>query len=301
MKRILFYFLAVALMFSCSEDDDSSSPSGNNNNNNSNTPDMIASSLILPSGTEQVSGDLPAAGAPQDAPSMLMADTVFTMGSGGSTSIGGSYGNAKRRLGGASFQVSGASFHYKVPVNIVNMSQDSSSGDFSFQLGLGQGITEDVLINMNIYDSEKSDVYSQPVQIILRPQSNNNNDTTSTDSVPLAINLNWNGPNPQRLTVIDPFGDSLTNDFPTVPSGGAFVSLPIAKNENASWQDAPDGEYYVYVTDTGTDTTTTNGSVLINTDVDVIGGQNPLTFSHSGGERNLISHFRKEGSLLEEL
>ena len=204
--------------------------------------------LVMPDGTQMLTGAPPASSALSAAPVLTSLQTQVTASNGSTTPLSFSYGNVDDNLGGYYVQVIGADAYFRVP----HSGQSSSIGWIYLPIGLPGNVDEGFFsVNVSVYDAQGRVSNAERVYVsVLR-----------LGSGALQISLSWNTPTDQDLYVTDPQGSTIWYGETNASSGGLLDrdETDGFGPENIFWlESAPDGTYSVTVNDfTGTRTPNT--------------------------------------------
>lgn len=288
MRALLTLGLAVTLLFSCSKDEDSKPDSNNNNNPGANSEaDAMTNAMIMPDGSEVISGPLPQAADAADAPSLNLDFDTIVGHSGYTSPIIGRYGKAKRRLGGASVYVEGASHHIRVP---IPTKFDNPNGTFILPVALdGNTALGNRKVFISVYYIEDSTRYfSEPQEMML--------DVVEGKGKDLQVTAVWDSQSDIALYLEDPSSQTISQYDINSNNGGRMEASSTAEGpEIISWKDtAPDGIYTIYVQ-------RVTGSLLDenNCVISVSSGTNNLVYYYNQGTttiKNTVGQFSKLGT-----
>lgn len=201
--------------------------------------DALSQVLIFPDGTNRSTGVPPSPSSSTTAPTVDNPLNLITSSNGSTAPLEFSYDQVDGNLAGCYVQIPGTNNYVTVPYN----SNSGTSGSLAVPVGIPANILEGSFdLNFCVYDNsgQVSNVVSTQVNVL----------RLGTGS--LQISLSWNTETDQDLFVNDPEGTAIYYSNRFSPSGGQLDrdDTDGFGPENIFWlDDAPDGEYQVFVND----------------------------------------------------
>jgi len=244
--------------------------------------DALSEVIIMPSGTDQLTGTPPVPSVVPEAPEVETITPQITSSNGNTFVLVFSYSGVNGDLAGAYIQINGANTYFDIPFG----DGSGSSGQISLPIGIPTNVDEGEFdLDFSVYDG--NDRVSEVV--------NANVGVLKLGSGSLQVSLSWNNDSDQDLYVGDPSGTSINYTNPFSDTGGELDrdDTDGFGPENIFWNDnAPDGTYTVSVDDYSGSSTATTYVVTINAP----GKSKTFTGTTQNGSVASVVTFTKNGN-----